>query len=192
MSISLSLSLPAPASHNVNSTSTSVTLSAMCQAQITRNNLVSRLSPGGQENLTKIGMDVQYTTGAIAQQVWNFIGIIYGVSVAKISSTSDASKLNQLGQVLGYNNYTFGAGPMQDLCALQSTVKNLVASFSSANQHSVQTILNAYLSGLKGLSNSVLVIVNHFNAPILNYLNKTENSTILNALAVYEYPYNFL
>jgi hypothetical protein len=164
----------------------------MCQTQITRNNLISKLSPGGQKKITQIGMDVQFTTGAAVQQVWNFIGIIYGVSIAKISSSSDASKLNQLGQILGYNNYTFGAGPMQDLCAFQSTINNLVASFSSINQPSVQTILNAYVSGLKGLSNSVLVIVNHFDAPILDFLSKTENSTILNALAAYEYPYNFL
>jgi len=150
------------------------------------------LYPGGQKNITQVGLDVQYTTGAAAQQVWNFIDLIYGANIAKVANSGDASKLGQLGNLLGYKNYSFGAGPMQDLCELQLTVSNLVASFSSANQASVQTILNAYVNGLKSLSNSVLVTVNYFDAPILNYLIKTENSTIMNALAAYQYPYSYL
>jgi len=45
------------------------TLTPICQAQIKRNNLVSKLSPGGQKNVTQIALDVQFTTGAVAQQM---------------------------------------------------------------------------------------------------------------------------
>jgi len=168
------------------------TLTPICQAQITRNNLASKLSPGGQKNVTQIALDVQYTTGAVAQQIWGFLGLIYGANVSQIAYSADGSKLAQLGSLLGNSNYTYGAGPLQDLCALQSNVNKLVASFSSANQPTVQAIVNGFVTGLKGMTGTVLTTVNYFDAPILNYLNKTENSTVMNALMAYQYIYGYL
>jgi len=142
--------------------------------------------------VTKYILDVQFTLGASVQTLLNFIGTVYFAGIYQVANTTDYPKLVKLGELLGSNNVSFGAGPVQDVCALQASINNLVASFLPSNQPTVQGMVSTYVGGVKALNGTVLAIVNYFDAATLNYLGNTENTAVLNALLPYQFIYNYL
>jgi hypothetical protein len=165
------------------------TPSPVCEAQKQRDALIQQLSPVDQNITKQIIQDVQFTAGAVIQIVNEYIHEKYSYEIEQILNSSDSSRFMELAQLLGYNNSYFGSGPIQDVCALESDINDLVNSFSEDNKLTVQLIVSTYVSGLKSLNSTVITIVDHFD-----YIDEANlaNNTLINQLKQYQYIYNYL
>ena len=109
-------------------------------------------------------------------------------------NSNDASKLIQLANLFCYNNNGSwcGIGSLQNMCTYQSDINSLVALFSLANEQAVGEIVNNFIIGLKSFNSTVLTLANYFDSVEMKYLETSENTSILNALSVYSFIYNYL
>ena len=74
--------------------------SALCQAEITRKNLIAQLTTAGQKTINQLLVDVQFTTGVLIQHLISSIQTQFSSNISKIMNSSDSSRMSQLGQLL--------------------------------------------------------------------------------------------
>lgn len=169
----------------------------VCQAEVNRNNLINQLTINGQQTYVRILLNIQKTTGMVIQPLLNITFSTNNSNFNQIMNSNDASKLIQLANLFCYNNSNnngswCGIGSLQNMCTYQSDINSLVALFSLANEQAVGEIVNNFIIGLKSFNSTVLTLVNYFDSVEMKYLETSENTSILNALSVYSFIYNYL
>jgi len=167
----------------------------VCQAEVNRNNLINQLTINGQQTYVRILLNIQKTTGMVIQPLLNITFSTNNSNFNQIMNSNDASKLIQLANLFCYNNRNdswCGIGSLQNVCSYQSDINSLVALFSLANEQAVGEIVNNFITGLKSFNSTVLTLVNYFDSVEMKYLETSENTSILNALSVYSFIYNYL
>lgn len=171
--------------------SSSTQKSPLCQAESARNNLILKLTPSGQNATWQMLRDVQVTTGILMQPIMHLIFEAYASQIKQILSSSDSSRLNQLGGLLGFHNASCGFGPIQNMCLLQTNVTTLVSSFSTEHRQTVEKIVSSLVYELKAFNTTILGIVKYFDTNLIVNLSKNENSTLLNDILHYSFIWNY-
>jgi hypothetical protein len=156
---------------------------AVCAWQQARNELVSQLTPEGQETLTEIAESQQLITGAAIQPLFESLGEKYAEQLKAINASADSDKLEALGQLLGIGDYFCGEGPLVDECEWSKEIEALVSSFSEENQQVIGNILEEIHGGVAAALKSLFAINYVLNHDLLEKLAETEDPTVLEKLA---------
>jgi hypothetical protein len=165
--------------------------SRLCQAESARNNLILKLTPSGQNATWQMLRDVQVTSGILMQPIMHLIFEAYETQIKQILSSTDSSRLNQLGSLLGFHNASCGFGPVQNMCSLQANLTSLVSSLSTEHRQTVEKIVNSLVYELKAFNATILGIVKYFDTNLIVNLSKNENSTLLNEIFHYSFIWNY-
>jgi hypothetical protein len=120
------------------------------------------------------------------QPVYDAVGKQYNETVQKLMASSDASKVSQVGSLLGVGNYTtsisnFTSGTR--ICTNFVSINSLVGSMSQENQLDLMQLLNLDEAGIKMVLPTIFVIHRALDDKIYQQLMNTENPASLNAIA---------
>ena len=154
-----------------------------CKLQQAWDEIVSKLTPEGQETVTQIVENLQLISCAALQPLYDFIGEKYAEQIKAINASADADKLEALGQMLGVGDINCGAGPLHDDCKGAQEIEALVSTFSEENQKVIGEILGDIYTGVKTGLKPLLAINYVLNQESIASLVESEDQAVLEQLA---------
>ena len=152
----------------------------LCEWQVNRDLIMSKLTPNGQVTAKKILKDLQYLSGSAIQPIYEEVNSENLMIIDNLLRT-DFYMLKTLHKFLNYGNASFGAGELIDLCKQETDEMELLQLFKDFNQWSVLKLLNSIHSKFLNVYPSIKAINKLLDQSLYETLKNNENPEIFKA-----------